>query len=44
MRNNFVKGPGDKPTKRYEPSEPVEEPQEPEPAEPDWGSPDSTDR
>jgi hypothetical protein len=42
MRNYVVKGPGDKPTKRYEPIEPEGEPQEP--VEPDGGSPDSADR
>jgi hypothetical protein len=41
MSGDLVKGPGDKPTKRYEPVEPEEEPQKPE--EPDWGSPDSAD-
>jgi hypothetical protein len=42
MSDYLVMGPGDKPTKRYEPIEPEGEPQEP--VEPDGGSPDSENR
>jgi len=39
MSEYLVMGPGDKPTKRYEPIEPEAEPEEP--VDPDEGPPDS---
>ena len=41
MRDYLWNGPGDKPTKKYEPIEPATEPEEP--VEP-GGEPDSNDR
>jgi len=38
MKDDALNGPGDKPTKRYEPIEPESEPAEP--MEPGWEPPD----